>query len=290
MIITNVYDFPQAFVNAISIDHEYKPNEYRATSMLKGFKELLLTRRHDNKIMVDVSDMVWSIFGTAVHNLFKEQKETDSELKEERLRTQIGNYILTGQPDLYCYKTQTLTDYKTTSVWKIIHKSYDDWYRQMYIYSFLLSEYNFPVKEARIIPFLKDHSKTTALRDADYPQHPTFPITFPITDKDIEYTKAWLTERFSLIKKYESLPDDEIPVCTEEERWYTGDKYAVTKEGRKSAVRLLDTEEEAKQYIKDKIKESDLKKISIVKRKGVDNKCTGYCYCNKFCNYYKETY
>jgi hypothetical protein len=60
------------------------------------------------------------------------------------------------------------------------------------------------------------------------------------------------------------------------------------KEGRKTAVKVCSTEEEAQNFIDDLEKEKDKHSIEI--RKGVDKKCEDYCPCYKFCSYYKETH
>ena len=63
------------------------------------------------------------------------------------------------------------------------------------------------------------------------------------------------------------------------------------KEGRKSAVRVLDTEDEAIVYLSgNKIKEVDKKKCQIVERVGEAIRCKAYCLVRDICKYnsYKE--
>ena len=80
--------------------------------------------------------------------------------------------------------------------------------------------------------------------------------------------------------------DGTTPECTEKERWAKPDTYAVMKKGRKSALRLLPTEEKAKQFMKDYKVSKDL---SIDFRKGVSTRCEGYCEVSQFCKQYKES-
>ena len=91
----------------------------------------------------------------------------------------------------------------------------------------------------------------------------------------------------SVIQNWET-KDDEIEPCTEEERWATPTKWAVMKEGRKTAVKVCTTEEEAQNFIEDLEKDKD--KHFIEERKGQDKKCSDYCPCAPFCSYYKETH
>lgn len=86
-----------------------------------------------------------------------------------------------------------------------------------------------------------------------------------------------------MIAVAEKLPDNKLPVCTPEERYRNGDKYAVMKKGRKSALRVLDTEEEAKKWM-----EENGKGEYIEYRPGTDDKCIHYCYAKDFCSYYRE--
>ena len=71
-----------------------------------------------------------------------------------------------------------------------------------------------------------------------------------------------------------------MPACTPEERWAKPDKWAVMKHGRKSAVKVFDSEEEANANI-------GLGDY-IEYRQGVDTKCEDYCMVNQFCPYWQK--
>jgi hypothetical protein len=263
-------------------DYEYETNEYRVTSLLKGLRETILERRHEEEIECDVSDMIWMLFGTAVHSVLERQQEGSQEIKESRVKIFIGNYILSGQFDLYNGITNTITDYKTASVWKIIYASYDDWKRQLLIYAHMMQSIGFPVEKGEIVALLKDHSKRDAKVKKDYPSLPVHKVVFSFTEKDFAEIEEWLHKRFEEIAELEQLQDDLLPVCTPEERFNSGDKYAVMKKGRKTALRVLDNEEEATRWM------GENKGDSIEIRLGEDKKCTDYCTVNQFCNYYQQ--
>jgi hypothetical protein len=282
MIITNKLGLPKPLVDMAQSDYKYAPNEYRVTSLLKGIRETILERRHHDKIERDVSDMIWLLFGTAVHSVLEKHQEGDQEIKEARLKIPIGDYILSGQFDLYNAETKTITDYKTCSVWKVIYGEYEDWRRQLLIYAYMLQSIGFPVEKAEIIALMKDHSKSQAKIKADYPKQPVRKITFTFTEKDFAEIESWLHQRFEEIAKAEKLPDDELPLCTPEERFNSGDKFAVMKKGRKTAMRVLDSMEDAKYWMA--TNGGDY----IETRKGEDKKCMDYCSACEFCNYYKE--
>lgn len=282
MIITNKLGLPKPLVDMAQSDYKYAPNEYRVTSLLKGIRETILERRHHDKIERDVSDMIWLLFGTAVHSVLEKHQEGDNEIKEARLKIPIGDYILSGQFDLYNAETKTITDYKTCSIWKVIHGEYEDWRKQLLIYSYMLQSIGFPVEKAEIIALMKDHSKSQAKIKADYPKQPVRKITFTFTEKDFAEIESWLHQRFEEIAKAEKLPDDELPLCTPEERFNSGDKFAVMRKGRKTALRVLDSYEKAEEWME--YNGGDYIEV----RKGEDKKCQDYCSACEFCNYYKE--
>lgn len=282
MIITNEMGLPQAFIEMSQRDYIYEPNEYRVTSLLKGIRETILERRHDKEIERDVSDMIWLLFGTAVHSIIERQQEGDQEIKESRIKIPFGKYLLSGQFDLYNAETKTITDYKTASVWKIIYGNYDDWKRQLLIYAYMMRSIGFDVCNGEIVALLKDYSKRDAKNKADYPQLPVKKVTFTFTDKDFTEIEEWLTGRFAEIEKAERLSDDDLPLCTPEERFNSGDKHAVMKGKNKRAMRVLDTMEEAEVWMK----ENGGTHIDV--RHGEDKKCIDYCSACEFCNHYKE--
>ncbi len=282
MKITNKLNLPQPLVEMAKRDMELKPNEYRVTSLLKGIRETILERRHFNEIEQDVSDMIWLLFGTAVHSIIEHHKEGDYEFKEERIKVCIGDYILSGQFDLYNAETKTITDYKTCSVWKVIFGDYSDWRRQTLIYAWMINRFGFEANKAEIVALMKDHSKRDAKIKDNYPPLPVQKITFNFTDDDFIEIEKWLNQRFAEIAEAEKLPDEQLPLCTPEERFNTGDKYAVMKKGRKTALRVLDTKEEAEAW--KAANGGDYIEI----RPGEDKKCLEYCSVCKFCNYYKE--
>ncbi len=282
MKITNKLNLPQPFVELATSDYTYTDKEYRVTSLLKGFKEAILERRHGDEIEQDVSDMIWLLFGTAAHSVLEKQKEGVNELKETRLKQKFGDYTLSGQFDLYNAETETISDYKTCSVWKVVKSDYEDWRKQLLMYAYMLQEIGFPVKNGEIVAIMKDHSKQKAKTESGYPLYPVQKIEFKFNENDFRDIKEFIEGKFSILSYCETLEDDQIPECTPEQRYNTGDKYAVMKNGRKKALRLLDSAEEAGQW------KYDNGGDYIEVRKGEDKKCAEYCSCSEFCNYWRE--
>ena len=176
MIITNKLGLPQPFVSAVEKDYEYKEKRYSVTSLLKGTREAILQRRHDDEIEADVSDMVWAIFGTATHSILESAQESASQLKENKVEWELPNgYTLSGVFDLYDDETKTVTDYKTASVWKVKFgcgpdwkpkggaAEFEDWRTQTLIYCLMLRKIGFDARRGQVVALLKDHSKTKDL-------------------------------------------------------------------------------------------------------------------------------
>lgn len=282
MKITNKLNLPQSFVDIATREYTYKDKQYSVTSILGGIRETILKRRHYSELEQDISEMIWLIFGSAVHSILEKSNELDCEFKEEHVVIDIGDYKLSGIFDLYNGKTHTVTDYKTASVWKVIHGDWKDYRTQLLIYAYMLGKIGFKCNKGEIIALLKDHSKSKAKFDESYPKVPVHKVTFHFTKEDFEKIEIELLDKFKEIKRCEQLSDNELPICAAKERWNTGDKFAVMKKGKKRALRVLDSEEEAQEYME--TKGGDY----IDVRKGEDKKCNEYCSVKEFCSYYNR--
>ena len=297
MKITNKLNLPQPFVDAVQNDYKPKPHQYSVTTILNPIRQVILSRRYSDKITQDVSDMIWSLFGTALHSVLENSKETNTQFKEEYLKQELDiideslkGYFLSGRADLLDAALKKMVDYKSTSVYKVKSKEYDDWYKQLLIYAWLFVKIGFEVDNAEIIALLKDWSETKAKFDSSYPQFPVQVIPFKFTDKDFKFIENYIKERFTLLKKYENVPDEELPMCTEEERWNKGKKYAIKKNKNKTAVRVIDSKEEAEKYMENLQKNNNKDKFWIEEREGEDTRCLNYCSVCNFCPYFKEKY
>ena len=280
MKVTNKLNLPAAFVNAVSVRRHNEPGCFSATTLNKGCKEIILSDRHFDEIEVDAADQVWAVWGTVVHAVL--EKQPDNNFHEESFKVPVGNGFVTGQVDSYDMENATIYDWKTASVWKVQFEDFDDWRRQGMTYAWLLKQSGLDVKKCVFIALLKDHSKSKAKKDPSYPQSPVFTYEFEVTPEELEQTGARITEKVKAIEAAELLGDDDIEPCTAEERWADPEKYAVMKNGRKSAVRVFDTLIDAENCA------GELGNSHYVEtRPAVSRKCGKYCLCKDFCNFYK---
>ena len=143
------------------------------------------------------------------------------------------------------------------------------------------------ISKGRIIAILKDFNKKDSLSKDNYPTLPVQVIEFDLgTPEEIE---EWIVKRFKRIQYLEGLNDMDLPLCNMEERFNTGDTYAVKKKTNKTAFRVFDTLDEARELLIElEMKYPNV--YEIEERIGEDKKCKDYCNCCQFCPYYLEHY
>lgn len=285
MIITNKQSLPQPFVDAVTRNYSYKDKRYSVTSILKGAKEIILTRRHYSDIEQDVADSIWMILGTAVHKVLEESNDDEDLLKELKLEWELPNgYTLSGVADLYSIREKKVTDYKTGSVWKVMFGDWEDYRKQLLYYAVLLRKNGYECNKASNVMLLKDHSLRDARTKSDYPEFPVYTKEYEFTEEELLKAEYEIMAKMDVLRSMEKLNDDAIPECSKAERWSSEDKYAVMKKSSKKALKLCLTEDEAQEML------ANGKGDYIEWRPGEDKKCIDYCSCCKYCNYYKKHY
>lgn len=285
MIITNKNNLPSALVNLAQDRYEPKAGRYSTTTLLNPTRMIVLERRYHNEIVVDVADLVWLIFGTAVHKVLEEHDKTDmAEIKFEQ--EIFKGVVLSGKIDLYNKTDYAIEDYKTASVWKVKFADFEDWKKQGLIYAWLAMQEGFLVKKIKFHALLKDWTarelRLAKLKGDFYPETSIWTWEHDITINDLKDIENFIFLKLEEILIAEKMQDDELPLCTDEERWYSGDTFAVIKKGGARALRVLDNMEDAENYLKNKGGDY------IEKRVGENKRCKDYCDVCKFCNFYKE--
>ena len=296
------------------INNKYEPGNpiafCSATSLLKPPKEFWLMRRFGEQIEVGASHFLESIYGTVWHLGFEQLYNNNKRyIQEERMYFSIDidgkQIIITGKPDLYNKETETLTDFKETSVWTIIYESkIDDWEKQLNIYAYAMNygywtddllNYNhnkfveistitYNVSNLQVLYKCRDWRKSESLRDTfKYPQKVAIRILRLYEKEECE---AMIQTLVKNLLQYKDTDPNEIPECNKEQRWQKPTTYAVMKKGRKSAVRVVNTIEQAKGIIYNVKKDKD--KHYVETRESQPTKCNEYCFCNKLCNWYQN--
>lgn len=284
------------------------PNYCSVTDLLNPPKIFYLKKRFYDEVEVPASRLLEITYGNVWHlGLAEILKLSPDCIVEQRIYFTINlngkKYVITGKPDAYKISEKKLIDHKETSVWTIIKESrIDEWSKQLNIYAYALRKgfYTKDMEESSIagtfmnkrvpINLLEIQAKGRDWRKAEARKGNYIGkvSTIPIKLLDIDEAENMIKVLLSNIVKYEDVDVNDIPECNFHERWETKKQFAVMKKGRKSAVRLYDNIEDAKQHIYYKTKKADKSKCYIQERPSEMVRCRDYCYYNKYCNYYQQ--
>ena len=290
--ITNKYNLPQVIVNAVVNDpYDSSGSDISTTQLIKPPRIRILQEKNADLIEEDVSDRIFSLVGQNAHHII-ERACTKNDISEKRLFYKINDWILSGQLDLLTSNNE-LIDFKVTSVWTAmdaLKSEKSEWEQQLNILDFLChhnaSELKVGEKQLKpttlnILAILRDWSKLKSYQSQDYPKQQV--VMIPIRKWSLQQQREFVFSRIQLHQSAERM--DNTPVCTPKERWQKKDTYRILKDGRKTALRVLDNKEQVTQYLKEKDL-VDKKGIQVVLAKGEETRCLHYCNVNQFCNYY----
>jgi hypothetical protein len=273
--IINRFNLPEPLVKAITWDSHPRTG-FSVTDLIQPPRITQLTRRHWDEIEIDASDRIWVLLGSAIHYILDKSDIPDTE-REQIVKVNIDGFELVGRVDLS--HNLTTFDYKVTSVWSFVFEpdGREDWHAQLNIYRWMRLKNNLPTDRIRVCAILRDWQQSKTL-NADYPPVPVAIINIPIwPDEKVE---GYLKERIRMHLEAEKLPDNELPLCTDEDMWSKPTTYAIMKANRKTAIKVCYSREEAEHNM--------LAGEYIVERPGKRGRCEGYCDVNSWCNQFKE--
>ena len=276
MKLSNRLNLPNAIVAAVQNDeYSHGTAHISVTGLLRPPRIGVLEKAHENELESDVSEHIWSLMGQSIHSILERANKTG--IAERRLSMECNGWQISGGMDLV-HDDGILTDYKMTSVWKIIKGIDDEWEKQLNLYAVLLRQHGHQVKRLQVVTILRDWSKMKASLEADYPQAQVVNIEIPLWPEGVAI--EFMKERVIL---HQQASLENLPLCTPAERWQREDVFAVMKIGRKSAVKLYDNENEALKHIE------GLSDLSLVKRPGLSVRCREYCSVSQFCKQYQSS-
>ena len=288
MKITNKFNLPAPFV-ALATKNSYSKGkaDYSVTEIISPPRIQRLRVKHWEDMEQDVSDMTWSLMGTMAHNLL-ENKTPDGLTSEERLYVEVDGVVLSGAMDLQDDSGYTvkIVDYKFTSAWSLREEKIE-WVLQQNIYAWMVRRLKGKeVSSIQICAFVRDWSRRDAANSPSYPQASVQMVDIPMMPN--EEIEAYIKERIDFHRQAKVSADwgEELPLCTKDERWSRETKYAVKKEGRKTAVRVFDAQEDADALLAT-MTEKDKGFIEI--RNGEPVRCTGnFCGVSQWCSQYQK--
>lgn len=253
------------------------------TGLLKPPRIGLLWRKHHHKMERDASDMIWALFGQAIHGIL-ERGGDEEHIPEERLFIEVRGWRVSGQIDVQKIGDRyRITDYKSTSAYAVMSEK-PDWEQQLNCYAHLLRENGQEVESLHVCAFVRDWNRHRASENLDYPQSPAVMLDIPLWSK--EQAADFIEQRVLVHQAAQADWDMEIdpPYCTDDERWMRRPTYAVMKSGNKRATKVFDDAQSATSFAKDKGVN-----FYIETRPAEPIRCTGdYCGVAQWCEQYRE--
>lgn len=289
MKLTNKHDLPApilAMIAQMSGSYSKGNSSYSMTGLIAPPRVARLRELFADQIEEDAADMISILYGQALHNYiqnFKPGEEYDLSnwIFEERLFAELDGVVISGQIDARHRMPagNALWDWKMTSVWSVMNAK-KEWEEQLNMYRWLVETVTGErVVSLNIGAFMKDH----VARDAGKGDYPA--AAFQRVEIDIwtmDEAEAFIRE--CLDHHQASKLDAAIgglAECTPADMWMSDPVFAVMKEGRKSAIRLLPIREEAEALA--------LEKGGYVQeRKAEPKRCMNYCNVAQFCDQFKQ--
>lgn len=286
MKLTNKHNLPQTFVNVLKRPTYSKGGaNLSVTQLINSPKIVALTAKFQDELEEDVADMVWSIFGSAVHAVLEHGKDPHHVI-EERIHASVDGWNISGAIDLQIKNddgTISIRDYKTTSAWAVMSDKVE-WEYQLNIYAYLVEKVKgVPIKDLGIVAIIRDWSRRDAATKEGYPEAPIKEL--PIKLWSFKEREAFVFERISKHSACEFAIEAglSLPKCTTEEMWERPTVYAVRKKGGVRAKSLHSTEEEAAAAA-----ERLGKDYEIEVRPGERVRCANFCPVNTYCQQWRD--
>ena len=281
MKITNKQGLPAPLVALLSRDYYSKgSSQYSVTELMSSPKIKRLREQYDEQMEVDVTKLIASQLGTFMHGKL-EAKEVEGYLNEERIFAEVDGVTVSGAIDLQkeVEGGVVIIDYKFVKAWSVMQNK-TEWQTQLNIYKWLIET----VKRKKVVglqicAIIKDYSAHDTKEN--YPEAEAIMIDVPMWDSVT--TETYVRQRLEMHRNAKVDHDfgDELQACTDEERWMSETIYAVKREGRKTAIRVFKSIDEATEL-------AEKEKGYVETRQGEYRRCVGdFCGVSKWCKQYQ---
>jgi hypothetical protein len=228
--ISNKFNLPLPLLLAVQADpYDSEGSDVTVTGLLKPVQMWVLEKRHKDKIEIDVTERLWALYGQLMALLLERVVKSSPELAnryavEQRCSIQVHGWKVSGAFDLYDRETMTLSDWKFVGAFaakmaKAGKK--DEWEQQLNILRWLYEGSHGPCADRlEIVCLLRDFSEKVEREDGLLPAE-----TIEMPCNGLEATEMWVEDRVLTFQQALLLPDDKLPPCTNEERWYRNGVY-----------------------------------------------------------------
>lgn len=302
MKITNKFGISHAWVHAAqTMLEQYDAVGWRSVTSLIGPPQISeLRRRHDHEMEQDVSDMIWLVLGSAVHTILEMASDKEKNVvTEQRMIVPILGKQISFKADRIeqlptTPTTWEIVDYKITKVFSWKKGPNFDYEAQNNLYRYLYGKVGFVCTKGSLELLLKDWSLMELKKEGrEYPPREVMRVPLDAwPDKEVE---AYLHRRIEAHSAAEQLADEDLPECTEDERWAKPTTFAIKKikDGKMADKAVpgtagIRTRSEAESWIDSAKADGKDKGCSYVieERKGESLRCERYCPCRPFCRQY----
>lgn len=246
MAYTNKHNLPPAVFAAMS-KNRYVPGEktdISVTRLIDSPRIAQLVKKHGYGSQ-DIMDTTAAFIGTALHGLFEEEGAEIGAMVEKRFYGMFGedsdDVVLSGQIDIYYHDTGVLQDYKSTKSWKLVMGDLADVEAQLNVCAELMRKNGRWPKKLEAVFFILDWMEGNKMRE-NYPQTPIVVKEFPMWDRG--FVAEYINNR---LKAHAT----DMPKCSSKDMWARGEGFAVMKKGRKSALKVEGSMDDAVDWCKE---------------------------------------
>ena len=304
----NVSEVPLAlavFLASDYYDYSDDPTEISATTLLKPLRQIILaTRVPPGDGLVNLADMMNNRMGAAIHDGIekawvtnyakamqaiglpqrvidrvrinpKPEELTEDILPiylEQRLKRKIGKWTVTGKFDFV--GEGKVQDFKSTSTFTYKKQVNADKYTQQGSIYRWLDPKLITQDEMDIHYIFTDWKPAMAKTDPAYPPKRFHKQSFPLMS--LQETENFIRRKIELIEQYWDAPENDIPLCDDDELWRSEPIFKYYKNPAKTArsTKNFDTRAEAM------IRLAEDGNVGIVKE--VPGQVTACKYCPAF--------
>lgn len=279
------------------------------TTLSKSPRQRILFNRHSSKLLIDPLAEMYRMFGRVVHSILEKFPQPGDVIEERVGSMFLGDIYVHGQADRYIPGERKLQDWKCSKAITLTYPDKDEYHAQLNVLSVLFGRNAHPVEHLENVFILRDWSPGFVKEGSLYPKEPIIVIPIPVWESD--RVTDYIRTRAKAHRDAENLADDDLPFCSDHERWMTDDMFRVVKKtpdgemqkiAKYKSNSQIDAEDKLKELAeaeRDKIlaanaaktKPKDISQLVfpsfvIDKRPGVPRKCF-HCEMRPFCNQFK---
>ena len=257
------------------------------TTLPQSPRQHQLTRRHSHEIEVDPKERYFVLLGSITHYLMEKFPDPGDVIEKRfgrifHLKKSNIKVLIHGAADVTNAELGYVKDYKFASTMSMSYPK-EAYIAQLNILRFLMPEEDrVRISQLKNIFIFRDWT----YRDK-YSELPWKEVDQPIWTE--EQCVNYLRERITAHIPYRDIADDDLPLCSSEERWERKSGFAVfpyTKKNKlyEKSAGFAPTKEEADTLARMK----NFEKFELVHKPGTSLKCAKFCDARDFCSQYNK--